>query len=67
MANCFVCHKCGADPFYQPNIVLVRTNELGVEGVFECSPNCGVPFINNRAALIYAIDNAPSSNKKEGE
>lgn len=44
------CRKCD-----KRGDVLVRVNEKGVKGIWECSPCCDIPFISKEAALIYAI------------
>ena len=48
------CRKCGNK--LTDGVVLVRVNEKGVTGIWECSPVCGVPFISEDAKLLYAID-----------
>jgi len=56
------CRKCGGRP-NNANIVLVRVNEKGVPGIWECSPACKVEFISSPAAIRHAID----LNNIEGE
>lgn len=54
------CRKCG-----EIGNVLVRVNEKGVPGEWECSPCCDIPFISNEAALIYTLTLAEIDNEAE--
>lgn len=49
------CCKCGNSP-KDKNVVLVRTNPKGELAIWECSPACGVDFINKLSAIQHAID-----------
>ncbi len=53
------CRLCNKKPNH--NTVLLRVNEKGVPGIWECSPSCGVAFINIGTALEHALnEKAPS-------
>lgn len=49
-----VCRKCGNSP-KDKNVVLARVNPKGEPGIWECSPACGVEFINAPAAVLHAV------------
>lgn len=55
-----ICRKCE-----KRGDVLVRVNEKGVTGIWECSPCCGVPFIDQEAALVYALDLPEGMNHEQ--
>lgn len=48
------CNKCGA-PAWTPGKYMIRVNEVGVDGVFECRPNCGHEM-SQEDALLRALD-----------
>ncbi len=50
------CHKCGTPIMEVPDgIYLQRVNEKGVDGIWECRPNCGQPLPSQDAAVLAAI------------
>jgi hypothetical protein len=55
MAKCRICnkgqHECGG--------WLQRVNEMGVEGVYECRPACGVE-LSQDDRLLGALEDDPS-------
>lgn len=56
------CRKCE-----QRGQVMVRVNEKGVTGVWECSPCCDVPFISNEAALLYTLTLEENEEKNQDD
>lgn len=50
-----VCRKCGANP-QTTNVVLKRVNAMGVEGIWECSPDCKVRHISSENAILHALE-----------
>lgn len=53
------CRLCGARPGQAS--ILTRVNELGVEGIWECRPACGVK-IPEGEALMLAIKGEPKED-----
>jgi hypothetical protein len=35
-----LCRRCGANPARDSKVALVRVNEKGVPGIWECAPYC---------------------------
>lgn len=56
------CRKCE-----QKSQVMVRVNQKGVTGVWECSPCCDVPFISNEAALLYTLTLEENEEKNQDD
>lgn len=50
----FVCRLCGKDQ-HQTGGYLQRVNEKGVEGVWECRPDCEVK-LSDEEALLLIVD-----------
>ena len=48
------CRKCGATP-PMDKVCLIRVNELGVDGIWECRPTCG-PRLSCEERLLLAIE-----------
>lgn len=53
------CRKCGATP-WADSVCLVRVNEKGVPGIWECSPTCGHIFKDQADAILHALDKTDS-------
>ena len=47
------CRKCEANPAKQ-SVCLVRVNELGVDGLWECAPRCN-SGLSQEESLLTAI------------
>ena len=58
-----VCRKCGANP-QKESVCLVRVNELGVDGIWECAPICN-SGLSQEDNLLLAID--PKGENLESE
>lgn len=43
------CHKCGRTP--AGGFHLVRVNEKGVEGIWKCTPQCGMVLYRPNALV----------------
>lgn len=55
-----ICRKCE-----KRGDVLVRVNNKGVTGIWECSPCCDVPFISEEAALVYTLEMSEDKYKQQ--
>lgn len=51
------CRLCGRKG-YEPGALLVRVNEKGVPGIWECRPNCETK-LTPEVALITALAEEP--------
>jgi len=60
------CRKCGAEPPID-NVVLVRVNEKGVPGIWQCSPTCGHQFKDRGEAVLHALLEAARPEVKGGD
>lgn len=51
------CRLCGADP-QKDNVVLVRVNEYGTKGIWQCSPSCDHEFKDKDQAILHGLKSA---------
>ena len=55
------CNKCGA-PAWTPGKLMIRVNETGVDGIFECRPSCDHAMTKEQALLKALEENETSSD-----
>lgn len=57
-----ICKKCGANPV-KDNVYLKRVNKLGVDGIWECKPNCQTKVTNDNLVSLILDETEENMNK----
>ncbi len=48
------CRKCDRSAI-EDGAALIRVNPKGEKGIWECTPDCGVPFMSDEGKLLHVL------------